>query len=60
MTMSPTLPSVLQRPHGNSISMYRALKQILNLLEQGEFSEIEEDIVRASIDDVETMLKCVE
>lgn len=55
MAMAKKLPSVLQQPNGNSLSMERALKQIRSLLEYGEFLG-EEDKVDASIDDIVTML----
>ena len=62
VSMSTKLPSVLQHPRG-SISMERALKQIKDLLE----TEIDtegfpetEDRVNASIDDIETMLSCID
>jgi hypothetical protein len=52
------LPSVLQAPKGNSISMERALKQILNLLENYT-DNIDDDVIQASIDDVRTMLASI-
>ena len=57
------LPSVLSPPLPNTgISVERALKQILTLLEQVEIDESDpslEDRVQASIDDVTVMLSCI-
>lgn len=51
------LPSVLYQPNGNSISMERALKQIRMLLDEYTDDQgIHEDVIMASIDDVDTML----
>lgn len=55
--MSPQLPSVLQ-DHRGSISMYRALKQIKELIEEiTPTNESHEDRINASLDDIETMMK---
>ena len=56
---SKFLPSVLQRPHFNSISMERALKQCKELLEMGNFPFVEEQVVINSIEDLETMLSAI-
>ena len=54
--MSPQLPSVLQDPRG-SISMYRALKQIRELIEGiTPENDSHEDQINASLDDLETMM----
>lgn len=59
--MSPHLPEVLQSPSPySSLSMRRALKQILDLLENHTVViEAEADKLQASIDDVEVMLLCI-
>lgn len=54
--MSPQLPSVLQDPQG-SISMYRSLKQIKELIEGiTPDDDSHEDRINASLDDIETMM----
>lgn len=60
-TMMPHLPAVLQQPHGNSISMERALKQIHKLLLEvpTESNDTVRSDVAASLDDVEIMLKAI-
>lgn len=60
--MSRELPSVLQIKHDNSLSMERALKQILEVLEVLDGDDLNihtRDVVQASIDDVETMLAAI-
>jgi hypothetical protein len=57
--MLPYLPAVLYRPADNSLSMERALKQILYFLELAEVNESEEDKLQVSIDDVKEMLKVI-
>lgn len=54
--MLPYLPSVLQQPNGNSLSLERALKQIRQCLLDGGSDN---DREQASIDDVETMLAAI-
>lgn len=60
--MSTKLPSVLQAPPNNSISMERALKQIQRLLL--EVKTEADDCIRtdvcASLDDVDTMLAAID
>jgi hypothetical protein len=58
------IPSVLTpKPPDSSISTERALKQIKQLLEEHQSlteNEHTEDMLNASIDDVEVMLGCIE
>ena len=55
------LPSVLQQPNGNSISMERALKQIKSLLEDACGRDtLLVDRHEASISDVEVMLASID
>jgi hypothetical protein len=60
---SNKLPSVLVAPR-DSISMERALKQIKQLLEElfpvDEIPAPLEDRLNASLDDVDTMLECID
>lgn len=63
--MSAKLPSVLQgHVHESSISMERALKQILLLLSEidpmVDSNFTDEDTVSASIDDVSMMLRHID
>lgn len=58
---SRTLPSVLQVPNNNSISMERALKQIKELLLLVPIrGESLDDMVSASVDDIDTMLAAID
>lgn len=59
--MSPKLPSVLQQPNGNSISIERALKQALDLLDFLPINTPQlEDAVNATQDDLYTMLRAID
>jgi len=65
MSFSTTLPTVLtQEPAGNSISVYRALQNIIDILHQKidheNLTPEEADRVNAAIDDAETMRDAVE
>jgi hypothetical protein len=61
-TFGKTIPSVLTpAPPLSSISTERALKQVLSLLEYVIPDDVRErDMLEASIDDVKTMLSCVD
>lgn len=55
--MSTQLPAVLQDPRG-SIAMYRALKQMKELIEQIDSTDdSHEDRINASLDDIDTMMR---
>lgn len=61
--MAPKLPSVLQAPRNNSISMERSLKQIRELLEgiqSGKFGDSIDDRVNASLDDLDLMIRNID
>ena len=62
MATSNKLPSVLQAPiAANSIAMERALKQILELLEQADFQfDTYNQMREISIDDIGTMLDSID
>ena len=54
------LPSVLRHPRG-SISIERALKNVWDrLMECAPRTESEEDLIGVALDDVETMLDCID
>ena len=54
------LPAIIKHPRG-SISTYRALKQIKELLELiPRTTEYEEVKIQASLDDIETMLETIQ
>lgn len=50
------LPAVLQHPRG-SLSVERALKNVLEVLKNADVSTTHEDRLDAAIDDVESMLE---
>lgn len=58
--MSKTIPSVLQRPNGNSLSTERLLKQAVKHLK--EYGPVDErwDEVQSCIDGLETMIYCID
>lgn len=62
MTTATKLPSVLQAPiAANSLAMERALKQILELLEQADFRfDTYNQMREVSIDDVNTMIQLID
>jgi hypothetical protein len=57
---SNKIPSVLQRPHGNSLSTERLLKQVIGLLEK--YGPVDErwDEVQACIDSLKSMLAAID
>lgn len=61
--MAPKLPAVLQQPHNNSISMVRALKNIIRVLEECtemNLSEFDNTCLESAIDDAKTMLAAID
>lgn len=60
ISKSSLLPAVLLADSNNSISMYRALKQIEELLEHATFlDQNREDSIRASLEDISLMLLAI-
>ena len=54
---SPYLPAVLIRPHGNSLSMERALKLIQECVLE---SRADDEKVNVAFDDLEAMLASID
>lgn len=60
MSVSKTIPAVLLYSRG-SISTLRVLKHVKSLLEELEIGDdLQEDDVRAALDDLDTMIEAVD
>ena len=62
MTIATKIPSVLQQPHGNSLSVERVLKSVLDLLEfvPVDGNPTREDRLNTTESDVQDLLRAID
>lgn len=59
-SMQPIIPSVLQQPNGNSMSVYRVLARAKNLLERYQDKMENDDAdVEICIEDLQTLIAAI-
>lgn len=59
--ISTKLPSVLQQPHGNSLSLERVLKQAIELIDKVEWKDAQiEDRCNSCQSDLRDMLRALD